>query len=496
MGEHNKDNHVKLDFIGNEIMLFIAGIKTGSMSVPMSTRPKINKLHIFGGDMFYATVNAYIKDLTYELVTQAEQKRRTRRWPALNFFRNTKNENNSEVERQLSSKSKSSYSSSKEKSASSKSSDSSSKDSSKEKSASSKSSNSSSKSSKKEKSESSKSKSSDNSSKSSVKGSSKSSDSSSKKSYTTQENPNDSIGSPIIFPPILLQQNAEIIGEIHDPPITNYEISFIIKPYLKSSDYSTILRFTENPSGNLEYYGDRQPLFQFLPNSFTLQVSMSSTLNPNNFFNSFVDLQNGRNSHIKLECIGEEITLFIDGVKTGSMLVPISTRPKLFQKLLVSAGDKFYAKLNSHISNLSFKRFCNYSPSTPVSPPTKAPVNMQPNIILIKQESRTCCKYGKTFGEVDGQMWVDNGCRGIFKCFGQQVICESWRYAYAMCSCEASPMKAPVPLTPPTKSPTKQPTHSPTKSPTKQSTKQPTRPLVDNGWFPSGSLGICEGDCD
>lgn len=210
---------------------------------------------------------------------------------------------------------------------------------------------------------------------------------------------------------------------------------------------------------------------------------MSSTLNTNNWFNSFVNLENGKYSHIKLECIGDEITLLINGVKTGSMLVPVSTRPILYQKLLVSAGDKFYAKLNSHISNLSFKRFCNHSPSTPVSHPTRAPVTAQPNCILIKQESRTCCKYGKTFGEIDeGQMWVDNGCRGIFKCFGQQVKCESWRYAYATCPYEASPIhnsivpptKAPVSPTKAPVSPTKSPTVSPTKAPTVSPTKTPT----------------------
>lgn len=56
---------------------------------------------------------------------------------------------------------------------------------------------------------------------------------------------------------------------------------------------------------------------------------------------------------------------------------------------------------------------------------------------LLKQESKTSCVPGKTFGYDGSKIWVDHGCRGWFHVDGLKVHCESWNFKKAVCEPEA-----------------------------------------------------------
>ena len=56
-----------------------------------------------------------------------------------------------------------------------------------------------------------------------------------------------------------------------------------------------------------------------------------------------------------------------------------------------------------------------------------SPAQQMHSCVLARQTSRAACEHGKTFGcstaTVPDAMWVQDGCRGVFRCNGQQMSC-------------------------------------------------------------------------
>lgn len=65
------------------------------------------------------------------------------------------------------------------------------------------------------------------------------------------------------------------------------------------------------------------------------------------------------------------------------------------------------------------------------------------SVSLSEQHSTSSCDMGSSYGCDGSQMYVNTGCRGVFNCNGQSVVCESWHMADATCSCAADQVYEP-----------------------------------------------------
>lgn len=65
------------------------------------------------------------------------------------------------------------------------------------------------------------------------------------------------------------------------------------------------------------------------------------------------------------------------------------------------------------------------------------------SVSLSEQHSSSSCDVGSSYGCDGSQMYVNTGCRGVFNCNGQSVVCESWHMADATCSCAADQVYEP-----------------------------------------------------
>merc|ERR1711862_936277 len=110
----------------------------------------------------------------------------------------------------------------------------------------------------------------------------------------------------------------------------------------------SILRYTSTDSNN-SGYGDRWLAFWFKQNSYKLQFVAGTTKKKNQSFDTN-GIKGNRDNEIKVEVIGDKISLYINGEFKGSL--SNENRPYT-PELKVYAGDKFHAPAYAKISDLT-----------------------------------------------------------------------------------------------------------------------------------------------
>jgi surface protein len=160
------------------------------------------------------------------------------------------------------------------------------------------------------------------------------------------------------FSPIELRDGGRteyFIGTVLDPPRTNFRISFTITPFSIPNSHASVLRFANKEDyGNMDSYGDRSPLLLLSANSLIFYVNQGSTQSLRNHFYADTSLTLNQGNDIVLDYIGNDISLYLNGLSVGSMSVPVNYRLQIDQWLIYGAG-KHYGQTNADIVNLTIE---------------------------------------------------------------------------------------------------------------------------------------------
>merc|ERR1712129_123505 len=157
------------------------------------------------------------------------------------------------------------------------------------------------------------------------------------------------------FPPIQPLTRDNLIGTVLDPPRTDFVISFMFKPFsIYPSAYTSMIRFTNRENYSNGKYGDRVPGLFLYPNTLRIKLYHSSTRNFNENFTAGPSLKMNERNSVKVEYNSDEISLYINGVSSGSMSIPINNRPQLNQ-WVIYASDKYYNAADADIEDLTIK---------------------------------------------------------------------------------------------------------------------------------------------
>jgi len=143
---------------------------------------------------------------------------------------------------------------------------------------------------------------------------------------------------PIKFEPLEFTPDVDyLIGEL-DYPSRNYQISCTIQPLEKINAWGKLIKFTADPYGIDDNYGDRAPLIQFKSDSFLIRVNQGTISDPNHHITSDIPLNENVDNDIRILSKGDKTSLYINGTLTKSMDTPFSERPQI-EKLYIYAGD-------------------------------------------------------------------------------------------------------------------------------------------------------------
>merc|ERR1712157_570955 len=154
-------------------------------------------------------------------------------------------------------------------------------------------------------------------------------------SYPPTSSPTDT---PIKFEPLEFTPDVDyLIGEL-DYPSRNYQISCTIQPLEKINAWGKLIKFTADPYGIDDNYGDRAPLIQFKSDSFLIRVNQGTISDPNHHITSDIPLNENVDNDIRILSKGDKTSLYINGTLTKSMDTPFSERPQI-EKLYIYAGD-------------------------------------------------------------------------------------------------------------------------------------------------------------
>merc|ERR1712060_340740 len=187
------------------------------------------------------------------------------------------------------------------------------------------------------------------------------------------------ISSLTCFPEIKPLIRDNIIGTIANPPRTDFSISFVIKPHsTHHGSWTSILRFTDSQS-NCCAYGDRSPGLFMDPSTLQILVTEGSTNNGNQWFNTNTQLNKNQRNTVKLEYEGDKVSLIMNDVSAGSMMIPTNDRPQLNQ-WVIYASDKHYKAADADIEELCVKLSQSSSTSVLASLPAIATL-IKDNII-------------------------------------------------------------------------------------------------------------------
>ena len=177
------------------------------------------------------------------------------------------------------------------------------------------------------------------------------------------------------FNTLTIQPNTKNnrVGTINQFPTSEYVISAIIEPIAVGygNTYYQLFRFTSNPSGSDDFtnYGSRSPVLNYKPLTESLGMSIVSTTNTGVKETSIgykSGLVRGKNAHVTLTSLDNQISLYINGQLIDSTTAPLEERPP-FQYLYVFVGD------NKPFANARLKQL-DYTPVYP-----RAVVRFQPS---------------------------------------------------------------------------------------------------------------------
>jgi len=157
----------------------------------------------------------------------------------------------------------------------------------------------------------------------------------------------DIITPPRLLNEIVLSQN-NLIDTIVDPP-KYFSLTYKIYPNQVPSNWASILRYTGS-NNNCCNWPDRWMFMKFHPGSYKMHFVAGSTVNGNAFIDK-TGIQGNTWNEVKVEAIGDKISLFINNELKGS--VPNTNRPSI-PEVKVYAGDRFHTAANAKISDLTF----------------------------------------------------------------------------------------------------------------------------------------------
>jgi len=183
---------------------------------------------------------------------------------------------------------------------------------------------------------------------------------------------------PIAFYPntIVIKKNNKV-GEILTTS-NNFKINFVIQPSGIKSGLSSILRLGRTFYKDKDFYGDRAPAFFFNPGTLKLLVAQGCTRNFSNEMQSLSTLGINKDNIVKLISFEDTLTLYINDVKEGSMIVPLANRP-LLEEMQVYVGDEFYDEANAVIKDLVYTPI--KSKHNPINP-----INLLPASLTLVQK--------------------------------------------------------------------------------------------------------------
>jgi len=156
-----------------------------------------------------------------------------------------------------------------------------------------------------------------------------------------------------------LKQNT-LIDTIVPPKY--FTLTYKLYPNAIANNWASILRYT-GTNNNCCNWPDRWLLMKFRPNSYQMHFVAGSTVNGNAFMDKN-GIQGNTWNDVKVEAIGDKISLYINNELKGSL--PNVNRPSI-PEVKVWAGDQFHMAANAKISDLTFTPIVSDTPCLPRS---------------------------------------------------------------------------------------------------------------------------------